>query len=443
MADRYPAAGLLLSSLVRRSLALACLILALLAPSAAAQSTLQRVLSSAMRSAGGASGADAIDVTHHQELFSWNAASRRTLASNTKLFTLSAVLDRFGPDATLPTRVYAGGPIDSAGVLNGNLYLRGGGDPTFGDTSFVRGHTGGSATVENLAKAVENAGITQVNGHVVGDESLFDSLRGGPDSGFGVSFYVGPLSALSFDRGLANSRGSAFQSNPPKFAAGKLDAALRKAGVRVRRSASTGTTPDGATLVGEVDSPPMSRLATLTAKESDNYFAEMLEKDLAAGPLPLLPPPAPGQPPQGFAPTGNPVGTTTKGARAAIGFAKTVGARPKLVDGSGLDRLDQASPRDVATLLDGIQTRPWFQSLFDALPVAGRDGTLHDRMRHGAARGKCHAKTGTLSNVSALSGYCQASSGDTVVFSILMNRVSPVRARAQQDRMAAALVQFG
>ncbi|MFL5885422.1 MAG: D-alanyl-D-alanine carboxypeptidase/D-alanyl-D-alanine-endopeptidase [Thermoleophilaceae bacterium] len=428
---------------MRRSLALACLILALLAPSAAAQTALQRVLTSAMRSAGGASGAYAIDVTHHSELFSWNASSRRILASNTKLFTLSAVLDRFGAEATLPTRVYAGGPIDSAGVLNGNLYLRGSGDPTFGDTSFVSGHTGGSATVENLAKAVAAAGITQVNGHVVGDESVFDGLRGGPDSGFGVSFYVGPLSALAFDRGLANSRGTAFQSNPPKFAAGKLDAALGKEGVRVRRSASTGTTPEGATFVAEVDSPPMSRLAALTAKESDNYFAEMLEKDLAAGPQPVLPPPVPGQPPKGFEPPAASPATTTKGARAAIGFAKTVGARARLVDGSGLDRLDQASPHDVATLLDRIQTRPWFQNLFDALPVAGRDGTLHDRMRHGPARGNCHAKTGTLSNVSALSGYCQSRAGDTVVFSILMNRVSPIRARKQQDRIAAALVQYG
>src|SRR5207248_3584257 len=134
-------------------------------------------LSSAMGQAGRASGSYVVDATHNQVLFSWNAATRRILASNTKLFTLSATLDRFGAGATLPTRVFAGGPIDQAGVLNGNLYLRGGGDPTFGDASFVRSHTGGGATVEKLAAAVANAGITQVNGHVVGDESVFDRLR--------------------------------------------------------------------------------------------------------------------------------------------------------------------------------------------------------------------------------------------------------------------------
>jgi D-alanyl-D-alanine carboxypeptidase/D-alanyl-D-alanine-endopeptidase (penicillin-binding protein 4) len=391
-----------------------------------------------MRAAGGFSGAYAVDATHGRQLFSWNAGSRRTLASNTKLFTLSATLDRFGAAATLPTRVFAGGPVDQAGVLNGNLYLRGGGDPTFGDASFVSGHTGGTATVEALAKRIADAGVTQVTGQVVGDESYFDSLRGGPDSGFGVSFYVGPLSALSFDRGLANSSGTAFQKNPPNFAAGKLRSALAAEGARVSRTTSTGTTPAGATLLAEVDSPPLGRLAVLTAKESDNYFAEMLEKDLAAGPQPAL-----GQPLQSFEPQASSLGTTSRGARAAVGFAKTLGARARLVDGSGLDRLDQASPRDVSALLDRIRSRPWFQQLFDALPVAGRDGTLHDRMRHGAARGHCHAKTGTLSNVSALSGYCQSLSGDTVVFSILMNGVSPTRARKQQDRMAEALVRYG
>jgi D-alanyl-D-alanine carboxypeptidase/D-alanyl-D-alanine-endopeptidase (penicillin-binding protein 4) len=159
---------------------------------------------------------------------------------------------------------------------------------------------------------------------------------------------------------------------------------------------------------------------------------------MAAGPQPAL-----GQPLQGFEAQASSPGTTTRGARAAISFARTLGARARLVDGSGLDRLDQASPRDVSALLDRIRSRRWFQQLYDALPIAGRDGTLHDRMRHGPARGRCHAKTGTLSNVSALSGYCQSRSGDTVVFSILMNGVSPTSARNQQDKMAEALVRYG
>jgi serine-type D-Ala-D-Ala carboxypeptidase/endopeptidase (penicillin-binding protein 4) len=86
-----------------------------------------------------------------------------------------------------------------------------------------------------------------------------------------------------------------------------------------------------------------------------------------------------------------------------------------------------------------MQARDEFYAWYESLPIAGRDGTLSDRMRSGAARGRCHAKTGTLSNVSALSGYCEAISGDLYAFSILMNGVYPPGARVLQDRMAQAL----
>jgi D-alanyl-D-alanine carboxypeptidase/D-alanyl-D-alanine-endopeptidase (penicillin-binding protein 4) len=86
-----------------------------------------------------------------------------------------------------------------------------------------------------------------------------------------------------------------------------------------------------------------------------------------------------------------------------------------------------------------MRDRSGFTALYDSLPIAGRDGTLDNRMRHGRARGRCHAKTGTLTGVSALSGYCRTRGGRTVVFSILMNRVNVTGARRIQDRMAQAL----
>ena len=160
----------------------------------------------------------------------------------------------------------------------------------------------------------------------------------------------------------------------------------------------------------------------LTLKESDNWFAEMLLKDLAAA--------------------GGGQGTTTAGAHAAIGFARRLGVTVTMNDGSGLSRADRASPQQVVKLLDKMRGRSEFHGLFNALPIAGRDGTLTDRMRHGAARNRCHAKTGTLSNVSALSGYCQSRSGHVIEFSLLMNRTNVVRARAVQDRMATAMAAF-
>jgi D-alanyl-D-alanine carboxypeptidase/D-alanyl-D-alanine-endopeptidase (penicillin-binding protein 4) len=113
------------------------------------------------------------------------------------------------------------------------------------------------------------------------------------------------------------------------------------------------------------------------------------------------------------------------------------------VDGSGLARGNRASPASIVRLLGAMYRRDDFDPFADSLPVAGRDGTLFDRMRRGPAKNRCRAKTGTLSNVSALSGYCEALSGDTYAFSVLMNGVYPTGARRLQDRMLQAIAKYG
>ena len=169
-----------------------------------------------------------------------------------------------------------------------------------------------------------------------------------------------------------------------------------------------------------VSSPPMARLATLTNKPSDNFFAEMLVKALSAQ--------AGGR------------GTTAGGTRLAARFASRIGGRPsRLADGSGLSRANRASPYRVGRLLLAMRERDEFPEFFASLSIAGRDGTLRPRMRRGPARGRCRGKTGTISGVSAVSGYCRARSGDTYVFSILMNGVNAFGARALQDRMLQAI----
>ena len=132
-------------------------------------------------------------------------------------------------------------------------------------------------------------------------------------------------------------------------------------------------------------------------------------------------------------------GTTGGGARLVAGFARRLGAGAQWTDGSGLSRADRASPYRVVRLLLAMQKRDEYQAFYDSLSIAGRDGTLKPRMRRGPARWRCRGKTGTLSNVSALSGYCRARSGDVYVFSILMNGANPYGARAIQDRMAQAI----
>jgi serine-type D-Ala-D-Ala carboxypeptidase/endopeptidase (penicillin-binding protein 4) len=412
---------------MRRICLLLIALLAVLPATAAAQDETQIVKRMAryMRAAGPYSGAYVYEVSGERPhaVFRWRQKTARILASNTKLFTTTAALARFGVQGTLGTEVLGTGELDIDGVFRGSLYLRGGGDPTFGSRTFTKRSYGGGASVQDLAVLLEDTGIERVTGRVYGDGSAFDSLRGGPDSGYGVSPWVGPLSGLSYNRGLFTEGGRGFQANPPAFAAARLDDALEARGVAVRLKPRAGTTPSGARVLASVESPPMERLIRLTNKPSDNFFAETLLKDLAH--------------------QANGVGTTAAGARIAASYARKLGARPTLVDGSGLARGNRASPQSIVRLLASMYGSEDFDVFVDSLPIAGRDGTLFDRMRRGAARDRCRGKTGTLSNVSALSGYCEARSGDNYAYSILMNGVYPIGARRLQDLMLQTLSRYG
>ncbi|HKO29011.1 MAG TPA: D-alanyl-D-alanine carboxypeptidase, partial [Solirubrobacteraceae bacterium] len=143
----------------------------------------------------------------HRRLFARKEGTPRILASNTKLFTVGAALAAYRPDGTLLTRAMSGARLDSHGLLRGNLYLVGAGDPTFGSRDFVRAeYGGGGGTVEKLADKLRALGVRKVRGHVVGDESLFDSRRGGPAEDYRGSGEIGgPLSALVYNHGLTSS----------------------------------------------------------------------------------------------------------------------------------------------------------------------------------------------------------------------------------------------
>jgi D-alanyl-D-alanine carboxypeptidase/D-alanyl-D-alanine-endopeptidase (penicillin-binding protein 4) len=432
---------------MRRALTAALLLLALLPAAADARSSLARRLSSAMSGAGSGSSAYVMDAASNKQLFSRRATTPRTLASNTKLFTSAAVLGRLGASSTLATQLAGTGTLRSNGTWDGNLYLRGGGDPTFGTRSFNRGY-GSTANVETIAAALKRAGFTKVTGHVYGDESLFDARRGGPESGYRTSPYVGPLSALDFNHGYGSS---GFLSDPAAYAAERLDTALTDAGIGVKGKPGVLPTPADAVNITEVRSPSVARLIRLENKPSDNFFAELLAKGLAvdlqpgsprrrpSDPLPVTPTPGATTEPTAVTPFPG-AATTRAGAGAVARFARTLGASPKLSDGSGMSHSDKASSRSVVRLLDGMRDRAYFKYYFNSLPIAGRDGTLDNRMRSGPARGHCHGKTGTLTGVSALSGYCVNRSGKTIVFSILMNRVGNIySAHAIQDRMAQVI----
>jgi D-alanyl-D-alanine carboxypeptidase/D-alanyl-D-alanine-endopeptidase (penicillin-binding protein 4) len=392
------------------------------------------------------------DAKTGRTLYSRRAGTPRILASNTKLFTSAAVLSRYGAGSSLATTLVGSGSLQPNGTWKGSLYLRGGGDPTFGSASFARSNYGSKSSVEALAAKLRRAGFKAVTGAVVGDESSFDSYRGGPSSGYGTSIWVGPLSALGFNRGLANSSGSAFQKTPPVFAADRLTRALEARGIAVRGKPRGGKAPSGSVMLAETRSPTVATILRLQNKPSDNYFAEMLVKGLpmatssggslrrAGAKMPVTP--TPDAPDGATAKPPRRIGTTKKGAAAAASYARSIGVKVRLADGSGLSAGDRAAPRDVVRLLDVLRSRAGFSALYASLPIAGRDGTLAGRMRSGPARGRCRAKTGTLTGVSALSGYCITRSGRTLAFSIVMNSANVYTARSVQDRMAQALAGY-
>jgi D-alanyl-D-alanine carboxypeptidase/D-alanyl-D-alanine-endopeptidase (penicillin-binding protein 4) len=378
----------------------------------ASDASLGRTIAAQMHAVGGLSGAWVADAETGKPLFAWLDQRRRTPASVQKLLTTTTALERFGDTEHLKTVVRSDGELDSDGVVQGNLYLQGFGDPSFGTRDLAV-----------LASRIREAGVESVEGRIIGDESYFDSRRGLPAGRFLLSPDIGPLSALSFNEGTLRGFGGGFQSNPPKFVAQRLEGWLDARGIDVARSARAGRAPGSADLIASVRSPSIAALVRATNQPSDNYFAETLLKGLGAR----------------FAGSGS----TAAGAGVVRTFQKTLGVSSSVLDGSGLSRGDVISPRAVGRLLIAARQRPWFESFYRSLPLAGHTGTLRKRMRRTAAAGRCRAKTGTLIGVSGLAGYCRSRGTRNFAFALLMNGVNVARARAVQDRIAAALAGAG
>ena len=399
---------------MQRSLALmlAFLVFAPSAASAAGPDATARALERQMRWAGGGAGALVVDLDSGTQVYAKRPDTARVPASVEKLYTTTAALLRLGPDATLNTTVHAEQPLLPDGVLDGDLFVRGAGDPTLGKDAF-----------ETLAGELAAQGLVEVTGGVVGDESLFDTRRGPPSSGYRTSSYVGPLGALVYDRGRTGVRSPYWQASPGLFAAEAFARALKREGITVSvKDSRTGRTPAFASTLATWASPTIAQLARLSNVPSDNYVAETLIKALAATPEQR--------------------GTTVAGARLVREEMSGLGFSPKVADGSGLSRSNRTSPRQVVRLLTRMAGSDLHEVFRASLAVAGRTGTLKDRMRRSVARDRCRGKTGTLISVSALAGYCETRAGSTVAYAFLMNYVNPYSARVLQDRMLDALARY-
>jgi D-alanyl-D-alanine carboxypeptidase/D-alanyl-D-alanine-endopeptidase (penicillin-binding protein 4) len=414
---------------------------------------------------------------------------RQQPASNTKLVTSVAALDILGLDYRFDTSVHTTGRRFGL-LLDGDLYLRGTGDPTML-----------AADYDALAKKVADKGIRFVRGRLVADDTWFDDVRLGTswawdDEPFSYSAQVSALTAspdtdydagsiivrvapgpngkaavstepptdyvtiantavtgpagsantISVDRvhgtntitvtGSIPSGGAVTSSwiavwEPTGYAAALFRAALGRHGVRVHGQTTRGAVPAGAATVTTRQSMPLRQLQVPFLKLSNNLHAEILVKAM------------------GRAVSGR--GTWSAGLAAMAARLPAYGvdpARLSLRDGSGLSRMDQLAPDQLAALLGAARSRPWFPDWYEALPIAGKadrlvGGTLRNRMRGTAAEGRVHAKTGTLTGVSSLSGYVTTASGEQWVFSMVVNNSIGVNLKALEDTVAVRLAQEG
>jgi serine-type D-Ala-D-Ala carboxypeptidase/endopeptidase (penicillin-binding protein 4) len=379
-------------------------------PASAADGTLAKRLARALavpHVVRASSGALAFDLTTGTTIFTRNEGRSLAPASNEKLLVSYAALVTLGPEYLIETDVLGRGELVGT-TWRGDLILQGHGDPTLSSADLVA-----------LARSVRAAGIRLVAGAVIGDESYFDARRTAP--GWKSSFYINespPLSALSVDRGRYAGR---IAVKPALAAALSFRLALRRAGVAVSGGTGTGRAGPDALPLADVTSPPLAAIIRFMDRTSDNFTAELLLKQLSAA--------------------GDGIGTSAGGAavvRTALASAGVPLRGVRVVDGSGLSRLDRVTPRALVGVLRAAWENPEIRGPFlSSLAIAGVNGTLEDRMRRPPARGNVLAKTGTTSIASALSGYVKR----RFIFSVIQNGrpVSTWWARRAQDRFATVL----
>ncbi|HEX4932182.1 MAG TPA: D-alanyl-D-alanine carboxypeptidase/D-alanyl-D-alanine-endopeptidase, partial [Gemmatimonadaceae bacterium] len=427
------------------------------------------------RTVEGAWGVVVASISRGDTLFAYRPDAPMLPASTFKLFTTALAFDRLGPSHQIGTDILRDGPVDADGTLRGSLILRGGGDPSM-SSRYVQG--GAESSMRSLARMVADAGIKRVSGDVIGDDGAFERkpIPDGWLSRYLHDSYAARVSSLSLNENLLNvviapgkaggtgvvslqpatvaykvvnntrtaagrasrltvsrtsdgtivARGTIGARSGPKvyqvvvddpalFTTGAFRKALEREGISVDGSLRLGATPDGATKVATLRSPPLWALANDMNRESVNHIAELLLRNAS----------------RTGAPDG--VGSAERANHLLRDFmSQKVGARPEAVnaaDGSGLSTMDRITPRALVQLLSYANRASWGREFHESLPVAGQSETLRRRMIATPAAGNLHAKTGTTAEVISLGGYVTAANGELLAFSFLYNGRDRWRAR--------------
>lgn len=353
-------------------------------------------------------------------------------ASLLKLLTGTAALEVLGADTRLATVAGAAGPLTD-GVVSGDLYVVGGGDPLLTTPGFQASLDDPEQLIEaysDLADALVGAGLKEVRGGIVGDDSRYEDVRWIKTwpTRYQREGFVGPLSALMVNDGQTGFTETPDQEtadrkpgDPPALAAQTLKTLLVARGVKVAGGGSAGKAPAGWQEVARMESLPVSQIVGEMITDSDNTTAELLTREMGVV--------AKGQ---GTSEVGTQVIQETL---ASLGY-DTTGL--VMNDGSGLDPADEVP---CALVLD-VLTRAGRDSVIGrSMAVAGQTGTLRKRMLGSEATGRVQAKTGTLNEVNALAGFADTPTGNAITFLMIQNGLQP-SGMSWVDKYAALLMSY-
>jgi D-alanyl-D-alanine carboxypeptidase/D-alanyl-D-alanine-endopeptidase (penicillin-binding protein 4) len=372
-----------------------------------------------------------------EEVFAEQPTLPLVPASAQKLVTAFAVYRLLEADRIYSTRLVTDADVVD-GVVGGDVWLVGGGDPLLATTDYVDRYEEPQiyTDLERLADAVVAAGITEISGAVVGDETRYDDVRYLGEEVWPPRFIeqnqTGPLSALTVNDGFVgfDSENPASSlatpaGDPARFAAAFFDDLLEARDIVIRRSARVEAAPEGARdLVPPLASAPLQDITNQMTSISDNMAAELLLKEI------------------GLAVDGS--GSTAAGiraVRAALADAGLPITDVGVADGSGLSTSNRVTCRMLVELLESAVDTP----LYEGMAVAGESGTMRERLVGTPAEGRVAAKTGRLNTVGALAGVATANDGTEFTFAWIGNTTDfyPLEDMVDvQDRLALELVEY-
>ena len=336
-------------------------------------------------------------------------------ASTEKIATVGAALKVFGPTHRFTTVLRGIAPLPRPTILHGlkqptypgPIVVVGGGDPSLRAVGLT-----------SLLTPLQRAGVKSIHGGLWLDVSLFDSVRTAPGwKPEWLGTEVGPLSAFMYEQNLSRSD-SAYLNDPDTGNLSIINAWLKAHGVTVYGGLHIGRPAGVLRTLATVSSQPLSVIGTTTLQDSVNTWAEMLLKDVGAS---------------------DGEGSTRHGlqvVRTVVGAAG--GDLGVAYDGSGLSQLDSKTAVQELGTVRGLGTSSIGSALLAELPVSCTNGTLKKRLCN--LTGRVHAKTGTVTSVSALTGYVIDASGQRLWFSVqVQGSLSTSSRQALIDRAVTAL----